>query len=299
MTSNIFFKKKVWKKYIALVVLIYGLALGFVFTFQRSFLYFPNDSYLTPKEAGKEHLFEELDVTTEDGINLKGWYSPSTTKKQTLVLFHGNADSIRKLSFVADTYRQAGYGFLVTEYRGFSDFEGKPTEQGIYADARAFVKALLAKGIDPKNLILFGHSLGTGVATQMALEFKESGGLMLLAPFLSIPDMAQKRFPIFPVRYMVWDKFANNEKLPQLYMPLLIVHGDGDIVIPFSQGKALFDLANDPKEFHRVPEGGHNSLFIVPFAEISLAWLGKLNPIVKASGRYRSSPNATIPAPIL
>ena len=100
---------------------------------------------------------------------------------------------------------------------------------------------------------------------------------MLLAPLLSVPDMAQFRFPYLPLRYLVWDRFENAEKIPHITAPVLIVHGTWDIVVPFEQGQRLFELAQDPKQFHAVPQGGHNNLFADPFADIALIWLSKIS----------------------
>ncbi|MDX9690106.1 MAG: alpha/beta hydrolase [Alphaproteobacteria bacterium] len=264
-----------WRRVCLWALMAYFVAMAGAFILQRHFLYFPNDIYLSPHEAGTEAFFSELSVKTEDGIELKGWYAKAKDNKPTLILFHGNADSLRKMDFVAAPYVKEGYGFLLTEYRGFSGFKGKPTEEGLYADARAFVRGVLAQGVPERDLVFFGHSLGTGVAVEMAKEFSNAFGLMLLSPYLSMTEMAQLRFPLFPSRYMVWDKFDSASKIGTLHMPVLIAHGTWDVVVPFDQGKALYDLAPEPKEFHAVDKGLHNNLFINPFSTIALEWLPK------------------------
>jgi len=202
------------------------------------------------------------------------WYAPATTKPFTFVFFHGNADSLSTASEVAEPYIAAGYGFLVAEYRGYSGLPGKPTEAGLYDDGRAAMKGLMAQGVKSENIILFGHSLGTGVATQMAEEF-HVGGLMLLAPYLSIPKMAQHNYPIYPVEFVVLDRFENDAKIEKIHVPLLIVNGENDQLIPPSQGKLLYSLANEPKEFHSLPGRGHNDAFD-DFAVLSLDWANRL-----------------------
>jgi len=205
---------------------------------------------------------------------LKAWYAPATSKPFTFVFFHGNGDSLYGASLIADPYIAAGYGFLIAEYRGYSGLPGKPTEAGLYADARACIYALLAQGVKSENLILFGHSLGTGVAVQMAEEF-HVGGVMLLAPFLSVPAMAQREFPYFPAKYLALDRFENVEKMKKIHAPLLIVNGANDQVVPPAQGRQLYDLANEPRQFYSLPDHGHNDLF-ADTAPLALNWANRL-----------------------
>ena len=239
---------------------LYLLALTGLFIFQRSFLYFPNHFYTPVSQARSHSSFQEISVKTADGLDLKAWYAPATSKPFTFVFFHGNGDSLYTASPVADPYIEAGYGFLVTEYRGYSGLPGKPMEAGLYADGRACLHALMARGVKSENIILFGHSLGTGVAVQMAEEF-HVGGLILLAPFLSVGKMAQVEYPIFPAQWIVLDRFENDKKIGKLHLPILIVNGVNDQVVPPSQGKQLYDLANEPRQFYSLPGDGHNDLF--------------------------------------
>ncbi len=253
---------------------LYFLALTGLFLFQRSFLYFPNH-YYTPLSRVHEHQsFQELPVRTADGLNLKAWYAPATSKPFTIVFFHGNGDSLYSASPVADPYIQAGYGFLIAEYRGYSGFGGKPTEAGLYADARACLNALRSRGVKSENVVLFGHSLGTGVATQMAEEFPV-GGVMLLAPYLSIPKIAQIEFPVFPAKWIVLDRFENEKKIGKVHVPVLIVNGALDRVIPPLQGRRLYEMANEPRKFYSLPDCGHNDAFD-EFSIVALGWIRRL-----------------------
>jgi fermentation-respiration switch protein FrsA (DUF1100 family) len=264
----------IWRKILRIIVGVYVLSFLLLCIFQRSSLYYPNHTYVSPHDAYASRSFREISVRTEDGLNLIDWYAPATTRPFTFVFFHGNGDSLSTASEVADPYLAAGYGFLVVEYRGYSGLPGKPTESGLYADGRAAIKGLMAQGVKSENMILFGHSLGTGVATQMAEEF-HVGGLMLLAPYLSIPKLAQHNYPIYPVEYVVLDRFENAGKIGKIHVPLLIVNGANDQLIPPSQGKLLYAMANEPKEFHSLPGRGHNDAFD-DFAVIGLDWTGRL-----------------------
>jgi fermentation-respiration switch protein FrsA (DUF1100 family) len=245
-----------------------------LFVFQRRFLYFPSHTYVSLREAQANSALREFPVRTADGIDLKAWYAAATTKPFTFVFFHGNADSLYGATEVADPYIAAGYGFLIAEYRGYSGFAGKPTEAGLYADGRAYIYGLMAQGVKSEDIILFGHSLGTGVAVQLAEEF-HVGGLILLAPYLSVPKMAQVHYPIFPAELIVLDRFENARKMKNVHVPVLIVNGTMDEVIPPSQGKQLYDLANEPREFRSLPGIGHNDLFH-DFAPLGLNWVSKL-----------------------
>jgi hypothetical protein len=256
-----------------LISLYFMLLIG-VFFFQRSLLYFPSQHYFSLREAHANIAFQEIRVKTADGFDLKAWYAPATSKPFTFVFFHGNGDCLYTASETADPYLAAGYGFLVTEYRGYSGVPGKPTEAGLYADGRANIYALMARGVKSEDIILFGHSLGTGVAVQMAEEF-HVGGVMLLAPYLSIPKMAQVAYPFIPAKYLVLDRFENDKKMKSIHAPLLIVNGTEDQVIPPAQGKQLYDLANEPRQFFSLPGRGHNDAFS-NFASLALDWANRL-----------------------
>jgi uncharacterized protein len=262
------------RRIFGLVTGLYALCWIGISAFQRSFLYFPGRIYVPLSEAHANESFEEISVSTADGLDLKGWYAPATTKPFTFVFFHGNGDSLSTASDAADPYIAAGYGFLIAEYRGYSGLPGKPTEAGLYVDGRAYIDALTARGVKSDDMILFGHSLGTGVATQMAEEF-HVGGLILLAPYLSIAKMAQIKFPVFPTGFVVLDRFENFKKMKNIHVPVLIATGAGDQLIPPSQGKQLFDLANEPRQYYSIPNRGHNDIFD-EFAPISMDWTNRL-----------------------
>jgi hypothetical protein len=264
-------------KFVGVLAGFYLLLLIGVFVFQRSLLYFPSHSYVTLQVAGANRSFGELLVKTADGLDLKAWYAPSASKPFTFVFFHGNGDCLATASETADPYIAAGYGFLAAEYRGYSGLPGKPTEAGLYADGRATIDALVARGVKSENIILFGHSLGTGVAVQMAEEF-HVGGVVLLAPYTSIAEMAQVEYPYLPAKVLARDRFENEKKIRNIHAPVLIVNGTEDRVIPPSQGRQLYDLANEPKEFHSIPGRGHNDAFS-DLAPVVSGWADRLREV--------------------
>lgn len=273
---NASFKRRI-AAFVGLAAVVYIVGLAGIYFFQRSYLYFPSSTYVAPEEARISPRFRELSVTTEDAIALKGWYAPAIGKKATFVFFHGNAHDLRTSAYIADPYLADGHGFFLTEYRAYSGFPGYPTEAGLYADARAQIKALIAAGVREEDIILFGHSLGTGVAVQMATEFRVRG-LILMAPFLSVVRMAQLRFPMFPVAYITKDRYDSENKISGIRTPLLIANGGKDWVVPPQQGWRLYELANDPKTFYFDPSGAHSNMFGTAFAKACISWekaLGK------------------------
>jgi fermentation-respiration switch protein FrsA (DUF1100 family) len=183
----------------ALLILsiLYVGIVAYIYSIQRSLLYFPSHTYFTPREAASDPALKEFPVTTADGVALKGWYAPVAGKKLTLVYFHGNGDDLKSAAPVAGVYIRAGYGVLIAEYRGYSGLPGAPTEPGLDEDARAYLKGLIATGVDPHGIMLFGRSLGTGVAVQMATELPV-GGLILMSPYRSIPEVEESHFPFLP-----------------------------------------------------------------------------------------------------
>ncbi len=264
---------RVLKLFISLTIALYLLLVAVFFTMQRSLLYYPSHTYIALSDAHANQAFREISAETADGISLKAWYAPSTSQSYTIVFFHGNADCLYTAAQIADPYIAAGYGFLLAEYRGYSGLPDKPTEKGLYDDARAYIQFLTAHGVPNQGIILFGHSLGTGVATEMAKEF-HVGGLMLLAPYRSIPAVAKDHFPFLPVSLIVLDRYENDRKIATVHTPLLIANGSIDEVIPPSQGKDLYLLAKEPKEFHSVAGRGHNDAFD-DFAPIGIDWINR------------------------
>jgi hypothetical protein len=136
--------------------------------------------------------------------------------------------------------------FLIVAWRGFSGNEGKPTEKGLYEDARSAVRWLNAEGIDEKNIVIYGESLGTGVTIEVA-QNRNFAGIILESPFTSMIDAGKDKYPYLPVRFLLKDKYESKKKIKNIKSPILIMHGKVDNIVPFHMGKRLYVLANEPK----------------------------------------------------
>ena len=239
-------------------------------------LYDPPPGYVAPTEVEAARGMREFAVRTSDGLALRGWYAPATTRPYTLLFFHGSGDGLAKAAKAAPPFIRAGYGVLVAEFRGYSGEPGTPSETGLYDDGRAYLRALQAERVDPGQIVLFGYSLGTGVAVKLATEYPV-GGLMLLAPFLSINEITKHRHPWLPVDLLVRDTYENASRIANVHCPVLIAHGTIDSIVPTSQGKALFALTTEPKTLRLLAGDGHLDAFD-DFAAVAIPWLESAPP---------------------
>ena len=228
-----------------IIFLIYFLFLVFLYFYQRNLLYHPKENnYFGDKVSVS---FERVKITTEDNIELLGWFHEKNLKEfKTLIFFHGNAGSLENRIHKLNHFQDMNINFLIIAWRGFSGNDGKPSEQGLYIDGKSAINWLTEKGVDEKNLILYGESLGTGVATHLA-QNKNYAGLILETPFTSMADAAKKFYPYIPIKLLLKDKFENYKKIKNINSPILIMHGEVDQIIPFKMGKKIYEIANEPK----------------------------------------------------
>lgn len=243
--------------YVVVVVLMY--------TFQRNFVFYPNDPRPTREQSGATDM-DEVHFTTEDGLELFAWSAkPKQAGKPTVVLFHGNAGTLGERAYKARNFMDQGYGVMLVEYRGYAGNPGRPTEQGLYADARAALKDLKKRGVSSRQVVLYGESLGTGVASAMAAELQTQGepvaALILETPFTSTVDTGAAHYPFLPVGLLMKDRFDSLSRIASINTPLFIVHGEEDETVPFKLGRKLFDAANEPKEGLWLPEATHNDVY--------------------------------------
>jgi hypothetical protein len=232
-------------KLVILIIVTYCLLLTFVFFYQRKLLYHPNFSNHVTGD-GLIHSIEKINIKTEDNIDLKGWFHLKDSKKKTILFFHGNAGTLDNRIYKLNFLGNLDINFLIIAWRGYSGSSGKPTELGLYQDAKSAVNWLNLKGIVEKNIILYGESLGTSVAIEIG-QNKNFAGIILEAPFTSMVDAGKKYYPFFPVKLLLKDKYESKNKIKNIKFPILVMHGKKDKIIPFYMGEAIYNLANKPK----------------------------------------------------
>jgi len=248
------------KRSLFYVALFYTALLVIMFFSQRDFIYYPDKR--AHNHAAMTGNLRPVHVKTSDGLSLTGLYlPPSEPGSKVIVLFHGNGGRAADRLFKAGYFTKDGYGVLLAEYRGYGGNEGQPSEQGLYNDARAYLAYLMeAEGIAAQDIILYGESLGSAVAVQMATEITP-GALILESPFSSMVDLAKQIYWFLPVELLLQDKYESLGKIASLEMPLLIVHGARDDIVPPAHAAALFEAASEPKTLHIIEEAGHNDLY--------------------------------------
>jgi len=262
---------------IAIAVGFYTAFVGALYFVQRGLMYYPTDHLPPPAASGVAEM-RVISVATEDGLALTSWYRPAAPGRPTLIYFHGNGGVIAGRGYKVRPYLDAGYGVLMAEYRGYGGNPGKPHEQGLYADGRANLLFLSDEGVSPGRWVLYGESLGTGVAVQMAAEYAATGpvgALVLESPFESMAEAAAHHYPFVPARLLVKDRFDSASKIASVRAPVLVVHGENDRVIPVAQGKGLFAKARPPKESHWIANAEHNVLHEFGMPKIVLEFVGR------------------------
>lgn len=238
---------------------LYLMAATAMFAFQRQLLFTPSNRAPSPAEAGLEAVVEHV-LNAEDGTRIKLWHAPASAGAPTVLFFHGKGGEIAGRPQRWAAYRDAGLGVAFLSYRGFGGSDGSPSEAGFRQDAVAAYSWLIAQGVDPDRIVVIGESLGTGVAVGLGAE-RPVGALILEAPYTSVVDVAERRYPWLPVRRLTLDRFASLEQIPAVAAPLLVLHGTADSRIPPEMGIALHTAAKGPKELILVPDTGHVGLF--------------------------------------
>jgi fermentation-respiration switch protein FrsA (DUF1100 family) len=243
--------------YISLLLglITYLIVLTYIYLFQRNLLYHPLVNGYQEDKINFD--YKEVFIQNREGIKLKAWlHEKDLINKKTIIFFHGNAGNLRNRNYKLNELSKFNVNFLIVAYRGFSGNQGKPSEQGLYEDARSTLNWLKIKGVKEKNLILYGESLGTAVAIETAQNI-DLAGIILESPFTSMVELAQKYYPVLPVKYLLKDKYETIKKLPNISSPLLVLHGRLDTIVPFAMGKKLFEQANEPKFKYFIDNDNH------------------------------------------
>ena len=244
---------------VLIILLLYLMATISVYLFQRKLLYHPSaPPHFTQSNTGDGlvHKFEKINIKVNEKISLNGWLHIKDLKKKTILIFHGNAGNLDNRIYKLNLIGDLDINFLIIAWRGYSENPGKPTEMGLYEDAESAVKFLFSKGIAERNIILYGESLGTAIAIDIS-QNKNFAGIILEAPFTSMVDMGQKYYPFFPVKFLLKDKYESNKKIKNVKIPILVMHGKKDKIVPFYMGEKIFNMANNPKFNYFTNEDDH------------------------------------------
>lgn len=248
--------------YLYLVVGFYTLIATLLFVFQRSFLYLPDTASLDATAAISRFGIEPITLTTSDGLPLRSWWHPGDNfhSRPVVMILHGNAGhaGYRFPKFAA--LMEAGFNVLFLEYRGYGGNPGNPTESGLKQDTAAAIRYLGDQGFPTTQVVLYGESLGCGLAIDQASN-KRFAAVVLEAPYTSIADVAQDHYWFLPARWLTRDRFDSLSKIKQINAPLLILHGNKDQVIDPEHGRRMFAAASEPKTAVFVPGAGHNDLY--------------------------------------
>ena len=243
--------------YLALssITLAYIIIVLFTYLYQRKLLYHPSENNYTGDEIQFE--YKEVFIEVDKDIKLKSWFLEKDLKKdKTILYFHGNAGDLTNRVHKLNELNKFNVNILIISWRGFSGNPGKPTEENLYNDARKSVLWLNEAGVKNKNIILYGESLGTGVATELG-QNNSFSGIVLESPFTSIADAAKIYYPYLPVNLLLKDRYDSIKKIKNIKIPILIMHGKKDNIVPFFMGEKLYQMANEPKYKYFSEEDDH------------------------------------------
>ncbi len=232
----------------------------FLTLFQSRFVYHPRAEHEgTLQEYGL--TYEDVALTTADGVGLHGWWVPAEKARGTILLLHGNAGNISHRTDLLSLLHNQRCNVLIIDYRGYGRSQGKPTEDGTYEDALAAWRYLVDdRGISPESIIIHGRSLGGAIATWLATQVQPAG-LIVESSFTSAPDMGASVLPIFP-RFLIRFRYNSIDRIAKVDCPVMVLHSQDDDLVPYEHGRRLFQAAREPKRFIEL-QGGHNDAYLL------------------------------------
>ncbi len=238
------------------------VGLGLILLLSQSrYIYFPESHIaMTPSAVGLAH--EPVQIETEDGVTIAGWFVPAEPSRGVVLFCHGNAGNMSHRLDSIRLFNRLGLSTFIFDYRGYGQSGGTTTEMGTYRDVEAAWQYLLdERGIEPTEIVVFGRSLGGAVASWLTQEHTPAA-LIVESTFTSVPDIAAKLYPIYPVRWLSRFNYNAAEYVAKKNCPVLVVHSRNDDIIPFSHGRQLFEAASEPKQFLEI-RGSHNDGSVV------------------------------------
>lgn len=239
----------------------YSFIVAAMYWKQDSMIYFPEREITHTPQNINLH-YENVTFITRDGFTISGWYIPAKDEKGTVVFCHGNAGNVSHFLEHIKMLNGLQLSILAFDYRGYGRSNGVPSEEGTYLDAEAAWDYLVTEyGKTPRDIIVVGHSLGGAVATELAMR-KKPAALIVESSFTSLPDLAAKFYPWLPVKLIAKHQYASVSKVSSIPCPKLFIHSPDDEIVPFEQGRVLYEKASQPKEFLLI-KGGHNDGFLI------------------------------------
>ena len=264
------------------ILAVYAVICVAAYFGNRQFMYFPDPTRVAPGEAGLDGV-EEVEISATDGTVLVAWQAPANEGKPTILYFHGNgANAADRAPRIADMHRD-GFGVFYLNNRGYGGSGGRPTEEHNVADAIAAYDYLVERGVSPEQIVLYGESLGSGQAVQLAAA-KPVAAIVLESPLTSTVDVGRTMYAWLPLRLLITDQYNNERNIRSVTAPVLVLHGERDGVIPVEMGRRVYRAANEPKKIELFPHGGHVDLFDHGAWEKTRAFLASLNRAAGHSG---------------
>ncbi|WP_316193973.1 alpha/beta hydrolase [Bradyrhizobium sp. SZCCHNRI1029] len=250
---------------------VYGIVLAALFVRQRAMLFpIPPVGRTAPAAAGLPQAEEHV-LTSADGERVIVWHVPAKPGRKVVLYFPGNGDFLAGVASRFKALTADGTGLVALSYRGYAGSSGSPSEPGLLQDA-AVAYAFTTERYEAGRIVAWGFSLGSGVATAIAAEHPISK-LILEAPYTSTVDVASAMLRVVPVSLLMLDRFHSDQRIANVHVPLLIMHGERDPAISIRFGERLFALAHDPKRFVRFPDGGHNDLDLFGATETAKSFI--------------------------
>ncbi len=246
------------KKIAIVLSVLYVILVLVSYKFQERLVFFPSKMPLNHTYDFCQS-FEEFNLTAEDGAILNAVHVKQDSAKGVVLYFHGNSGNISHLGHVANLISRKGYDAILVDYRTFGKSSGEMSEEALKSDAQLFYNHTLTK-YDEDEIILYGRSFGTGVATGLAAE-NTPKKVVLESPFYSAVALGKHRFPFLPINWLSEFRFPSNEYIQKVACPIYIFHGTADKVIPYEQAEKLYnDIPTSLKKIYTIEGGGHNYL---------------------------------------
>lgn len=242
-----------------ILALAYLLVLGVMFVLQRQLVYVPDPKRVSPAAVGLANV-KEVELATGDGERLLAWYGAARDGQPTLLYFHGNGGNLAARAPRLERFMAEGYGVFMLSYRGYGGSTGRPSETNNHADALRAYEYLTKSGTPANRIVLYGESLGSGVAVRLASR-KPVAGVILDAPFTSLVDVAAHHYPYLPVRLALLDRYNSLAHIASIGAPLLVLHGTNDRTVPTRLGKKLIAAAVEPKSLVLIEGAGHSDIY--------------------------------------